>query len=113
MLRWASLPLVLLVGACASPGWNKPGASPELLVKDRETCEQSAMQALPPKWVKMPAIRTAARTECSGPAVGVGSSRQCTTTPGQFIPESQRDDNVQPREELVDKCLMDKGWSKR
>ncbi|MCO5976102.1 hypothetical protein [Ideonella oryzae] len=108
MLRWVSLPLVLLVGACASPGWNKLGASPEALVQDRQVCEQAALQALPPKWVKMPAIRNAPHTECSGS----GASRQCTNTPGQFVPESQRDDNLQPREVIVDKCLTDKGWSK-
>jgi len=108
MLRWGPLPLVLLLGACASPGWNKPGASPEMLSQDRQACETTSMQALPPKWVKMPSIRTAAQTECSGS----GASRQCTTTPGQFIPESQRDENVQPRAALVDDCLKSKGWSK-
>ena len=47
--RFLTLPITLLLTACSSTSYNKPGISSEMLEEDRYQCEIEALEKVPPE----------------------------------------------------------------
>lgn len=101
-----------LLSACASNTWTKKGVSEEEMKQDRTACEQEALKAIPPKIVTVGGKMSPSRTQCDPKMGGTGSEQRCYTVPGNYIPETQVDENQSARADAIGSCLQRRGWTK-
>ncbi len=107
-MKWLVIAPVVLLAACATE-WKKPGASPQDLAADTQSCVEMAQKAVPVRMMAVGGYNAPSRHECEpksadGPAV-------CRTVPGEMIPLTMVDQNQKPRDTAVDNCLKGKGWA--
>lgn len=81
--------LLLLLGACSTASWDKPGATPELVQKDGQEC-----------WDK---------------AYNVARSSATGTTEGMVVgaPADRRRDRAMDEQGAFQQCMRDKGYSEK
>lgn len=107
-----SLALAALSG-CATPQWQKPGATAAQLQTVQSQCDAAARLHFPPN-VETTVISggsyTPGASQCGNP--NNTDSSQCYTTPEQYQQPTygQRDINAEARQKDSQACMIKKGW---
>lgn len=114
---------VLLLSGCAHYEWQKYGATPNDLNRDKYICQREAAQVYPAKIVTReirPGYTTPSTTNCSSTGSSYdnhghtrsNSNVNCVTTPSQYVPavSSTTDVNARNRENMANQCMNARGW---
>lgn len=106
-----SLCAAMGLGGCQTVKWSKPGGTEAMFQSDQYQCVQESISQLPPAYAtQYPAYQGySSQSKCKPKSGGY----QCNYSSNSYSPgPSVVDVNTDIRNQVIQSCLMAKGWQK-